>query len=140
MLIRGQIDDLDAAKEHGQPEQELQTDETELDASQKTLSQEGIDPFSVPPSVGIQTRKTLEAGAITLGSQQPRLTLSHLGSLQDRGSLFSNFQTRLSAWLTDMFKAYHYQLPPGCDCVKLQGTDMVSTTFRYSERVLTHKL
>jgi hypothetical protein len=122
-LIQGQIDEVDAAKQH---EQELDNDETEVDAPEDTLSQKDIDPFSEPPSVGIQTGKTLEAGAITLGSQQPSLELSYLETLQDRGPLFSNFREKLSKWLTDMFKEYHYQFPPGCDSVKLQGTDKVS--------------
>jgi hypothetical protein len=134
VLIQGQIDEVDAANQH---EQELDADETEIDAPEDSLSQ-NIDPFSEPPSVGIQTGKTLEAGAITLGSQQPPLELSSLESLQDRGSLFSNFQTRLSDWLTDMFKAYHYKFPPGHDHVELQGTDRVSATFGC--RVLAHEL
>ena len=131
-LIQGQIDEVDAAKLHGQ---ELDADETELDTPEDTLSQQEVDPFSEPPSVHIQTGKTLEAGAITLGSQQPPLELSFLESLHDRGSLFSNFQARLSDWLTDMFKAYHYKFPPGCNHVELQGTDRVSPTFDYSLRV-----
>ncbi|KAN0127630.1 hypothetical protein V8E53_014549 [Lactarius tabidus] len=122
-LIQGQIDEVDAAKQH---EQELDNDETEVDAPEDTLSQKDIDPFSEPPSVGIQTGKTLEAGAITLGSQQPSLELSYLETLQDRGPLFSNFREKLSKWLTDMFKEYHYQFPPGCDSVKLQGTDKIT--------------
>lgn len=126
-LIQGQIDEVDAAK---QQKQGLDTDETELraQATENTLSQNDIDPFLEPPSVHIQAGRTLEAGAITLGSQQP-LELSSLVTLQDRGSLFSNFQARLSDWLTDMFKAYQYKFPPGCNRVELQGTDKVSTTF-----------
>jgi hypothetical protein len=134
-LIQGQIDEVDAAKQH---EQGLENDRTEVVTPEDTLSQDQIDPFSQPPSVGIQTGKTLEAGAITLGSQQPSLELSYLENLQDRGSLFSNFQVKLSEWLTDMFKEYHYQFPPGCNCVKLQGTDRVSATFGY--RVLAHDI
>jgi hypothetical protein len=128
MLIQGQIDEVDAAKQH---EQELDNDEAEINALEDTqaLSQENIDPFSEPPSVNIQTGRTLEAGAITLGSQQPSLELSYLGSLQDRGCLFSNFQARLSSWLTEMFKAYHYKFPSGCNHVELQGTDRVSTIY-----------
>jgi hypothetical protein len=130
MLIQSQIDEVDAAKPH---EQELDNDETE-----DTPSREDIDPFSVPPSVGIQTGRTLEAGPITLGSQQPSLELSYLENLQDQGSLFSNFRKKLSDWLTDMFKAYHYKFLPGHDCAKLQGTDRVSATFAY--RLLAHEL
>ena len=135
-MIQSQIDEVDAAhaEQLGQ-ELEIITDATELDASQEALSQDNIDPFSEPPSVGIKTGKTVEAGAITLGSQQPPLELRHLESLQDRGPIFRNFQTRLSAWLTDSFKAYNYKFPPGCDRIKLQGTDKVSTAFGYTGRV-----
>jgi hypothetical protein len=133
-LIQGLIEEVDAAEQH---KQELSTDERELNASQSTFtpSQGNFDPFSQPPSVGIQTGKTLDAGAITLGSRQPPLKLHCLESLQDQGSLFYNFRTRLSAWLTAMFKAYHYKFQPGCDRVELQDTDMVSTTFGYTGRV-----
>ncbi|KAF8258702.1 hypothetical protein EI94DRAFT_1910877 [Lactarius quietus] len=61
--------------------------------------------------------ETLEAGAVTLGSQQPPLTLSYLESLTGQESHFINFRHRLSKWLTDMFNAYKYPFPPGCTCV-----------------------
>ncbi|KAF8266993.1 hypothetical protein EI94DRAFT_1771963 [Lactarius quietus] len=88
--------------------------ETGADTQASRGAQESINLSLVePPSVGIQTGRTLEAGAIILGSQQQPLALSLFESRTGQESHFINFRHRLSKWLTDMFEAYQYCLPSG---------------------------
>lgn len=127
-LIRDQIDEVDsAARDQATGDDEMEQD-APVRAQEHTADPSG-EELSVVDNLPYQRRRsTFEAGAATLRSRQPPVELSHLESLEDQGIIFSNFRTKLSAWLTYMLPLYELSFPPGCTRVDLQGTDKVSTT------------
>ncbi|KAF8257057.1 hypothetical protein EI94DRAFT_1842699 [Lactarius quietus] len=91
----------------------------EVDAARQCEQKADDDDLETGADTQASGGRTLEAGAIILGSQQQPLALSLFESRTGQESHFINFRHRLSKWLTDMFEAYQYHLPSGSHALKI---------------------